>query len=66
MLSRGFRIVSVCKAVSFWFAFAAFIANSKFALLLGVGLVAAVFGPLWHLWIAVIFNRHAAGEGTVR
>jgi len=58
ILSKGFLVISVLKAISFWLAFAAFIVNSKLFLLLGVGLVAVVFGPLWHAWIAVIFLRY--------
>jgi len=66
MLPRGFLVVSVCKAVSFWGAFAAFAASNKLLLLISVGLAAAVFGPVWHLWIAAIFKREAAHECTHR
>ena len=62
MLPRGFLVVSICKAISFWGAFAAFAASNKLLVLISVGAAAAVFGPLWHLWIAAIFKREAARE----
>jgi|GEM_PF-3199218 len=53
ILSKRFGLISIAKATSFWFAFVAFLLNEKLLLLAGVGLVAAVFGPWWHMWIAI-------------
>ncbi len=59
ILSNSFGFLSVVKAISFWFTFIAFILNIKLLLLLGLGLTALFFGPLWHIWIAVIFLRYS-------
>lgn len=53
ILSKRFGIVSIAKAASFWVAFIAFLLNEKLTLLCGVTLVAVIFGPWWHMWIAV-------------
>ncbi len=53
ILSKSFGFVSIAKALSFWFAFIAFIVNEKIVLLSGVMLVTVVFGPWWHAWISV-------------
>lgn len=57
ILSKGFGIISIVKAICFWFTFIAFFLNIKSLLLLGLGLTTLIFGPLWHIWIAVIFLR---------
>jgi hypothetical protein len=60
---RGFFALSVFKAVSFWFAFAAVLANQTWALVVGLGTVTFVTGPIWHLWVArLLVDR--AGDGT--
>ncbi|HBH88176.1 MAG TPA: hypothetical protein DDY17_11355 [Syntrophaceae bacterium] len=53
ILSKSFGFVSIAKALSFWFLFIAIIMNEKIMLLCGVTLVAVIFGPWWHAWIAV-------------
>ena len=57
IFSFGFRLLSIGKAISFWFTLGAFIFNSKVAILLGLGFTAALFGPVWHVWIAIIFRN---------
>lgn len=56
-LSKGLGIISIVKAICFWFTFVAFFLNIKSLLLLSLGLTALIFGPLWHIWIAVILFR---------
>ena len=56
---RGFLWLSVAKATSFWFAFGGFLANEKWMLVLGVGAVTFVTGPIWHLWISRTFLDRA-------
>lgn len=57
LFSFRFRLLSIGKAISFWFTFGAFIFNSEAPILLGLGSTAALFGPVWHAWIAVIFRN---------
>ena len=57
MFSFRFRLLSIGKAISFWFTLGAFIFNSEAAILFGLGSTAALFGPVWHAWIAVIFRN---------
>ena len=57
MFSFHFRLLSIGKAISFWFTLGAFIFNSKAAIIFGLGFTAALFGPVWHAWIAVIFRN---------
>jgi hypothetical protein len=45
----------VAKATSFWFAFSALVANEELMLVLGLGAVAFVTGPICHLWITRMF-----------
>lgn len=61
---KGFLVLSVVKATSFWFTFLAFLINEGWMLVLGLGAVTFVAGPLWHLWIARLFARWANGEGA--
>lgn len=61
-LSKGFLVVSILKATSFWLTFVAFILNAKLLLIIGLAGAAVIFGPLWHLWIAVIFRRTDCSE----
>lgn len=63
-LSNNFGILSITKAICFWFTFLAFILNIKLLLLLGIGLTALVFGPLWHIWIAIIFLRYVRNNSA--
>ncbi len=58
-LPRGFLVLSIVKAVCFWFTFAAFVANVDWMLFMGIGATALIAGPAWHLWIARILWRHA-------
>lgn len=51
-LPPGFLVLSVVKATSFWFAFAAFLADVKWMIVLALGAVTFFTGPTWHLWIA--------------
>lgn len=53
--SPGFLWLGVAKAISFWFAFSAFLTNEKWMLVLGLGAVTFVTGPSWHLWISRMF-----------
>ena len=53
----GFVAFSVAKATSFWFAFIAFLTDEKWMIVLGLGAVTFVTGPLWHLWIPRLFMR---------
>ena len=57
MFSFRFRLLSIGKAISFWFTLGAFIFNSEAAIIFGLGFTAALFGPVWHAWIAVIFRN---------
>ena len=57
LFSFRFRLLSVGKAISFLFTLGAFIFNSEAAILLCLGSTAALFGPVWHAWIAVIFRN---------
>lgn len=56
-LSRGFGALSIAKATSFWFALLAFVLNERVLIVVGLGAVALVFGPWWHVWIARSFLR---------
>ncbi len=56
-LSRGFGVLSIAKATSFWFAVLAFVLNDRVLIVIGLGSVALVFGPWWHAWIASTFLR---------
>lgn len=56
-LPGGFLVLSVVKATSFWFAFAAFLADVKWMIVRGLGAVTFVTGPSWHVWIARIMAR---------
>jgi hypothetical protein len=42
-----------------WFTFLAFQTNQTWMLIVGLGSVTFVAGPLWHLWIARPFWRRA-------
>jgi len=53
----GFVAFSVAKATSFWFAFAAFLTDQKVLIVIGLGTVAFLTGPAWHLWIPRLFLR---------
>ncbi len=53
---RGFVALSVAKATSFWFAFAAVLTHQKPLIVLGLGAVTFVTGPWWHLWIPMLFQ----------
>ena len=65
MFSFRFRLLSIGKAISFWFTLAAFISNSEVAILLGLGSTAALFGPVWHAWIAVILRNRCKELGGI-
>jgi hypothetical protein len=58
-LTKGFGLVSIAKATSFWLTLLAFIINNKSLLIIGLGGTAVVFGPWWHAWIAKFFWRFA-------
>jgi hypothetical protein len=58
----GFVVLSVVKAASFWFAFIAFLTDQKWMIVLGLGAVTFVTGPLWHLWIPRLFLRSVREE----
>jgi hypothetical protein len=60
---QGFLWLSVAKATAFWFTFAAFLVTQKWMLMLGLGAVTFLAGPLWHLWIARIMIV-GCGEGN--
>ena len=66
IFSFRFRLLSIGKAISFWFTLGAFIFNSKVAILLGLGFTAALFGPVWHAWIAVILRNKCKELGGIR
>lgn len=59
ILPRGFMWLSIVKATSFWFTFVAFMVNTPWMLVAGLGATALVAGPAWHLWIANLFARVA-------
>lgn len=59
----AFRVV---KAASFWLAFIAFLTGQKLMIVLGLGAVTFVTGPLWHLWIPRLFLRSARERGHAR
>lgn len=56
---KGFVVLSVVKAASFWFAFAAFLSDQKWLIVVGLGAVTLLTGPAWHLWIPRLFLREA-------
>lgn len=56
-LSRGFGVLSIAKATSFWLALLALLGNDRVLVALGVGAVTLVFGPWWHAWIGRVFLR---------
>lgn len=56
---RWFVALSVVKAVAFWFAFAAFLAESAWMLVVGLGAVTFAAGPAWHLARARLFRQWA-------
>jgi hypothetical protein len=58
----GFVVLSVVKAASFGFAFIAFLTDEKWMIVLGLGAVTFVTGPLWHLWIPRLFLRSVREE----
>lgn len=58
-LPRGFLMLSVVKAVCFWFTFAAFVTNVGWMLFIGIGAIALIAGPAWHLWIAWLLWQRA-------
>ncbi len=62
----GFVALSVAKAASFWLAFIAFLTGQKPMIVLGLGAVTFVTGPLWHLWIPRLFLRSAREHGHER
>ncbi|MGZ8801809.1 MAG: hypothetical protein ACXWZL_04090 [Mycobacterium sp.] len=62
----GFLGFSIAKAVSFWFGFAALVVNDKWMIILGVGAVTFVTGPLWHLWVARVMIGRLAGAARER
>jgi hypothetical protein len=66
ILPRGFLALSAVKAVSFWFTFAAVVVNDKWMIVLGLGAVAFVTGPSWHLWVARIMVRRVAEPNSAR
>lgn len=59
---RGFLVLCVVKALSFWFAFVAFVVNDVWMIAIGLGAVAFVTGPCWHLWFAQIARHRLAGS----
>ena len=65
LFSFRFRLLSIGKAISFWFTLGAFIFNSEAAILLGLGFTAALFGPVWHAWIAVILRNRCNELGGI-
>ena len=64
ILSKRFGIISIAKATSFWFALAGLFVNDKWWILSGVMLVTAVFGPWWHMWIALRFFLREEASAT--
>lgn len=56
-LPRGFLWLSIAKAISSWFTFVAFMVNTPWMLIAGLGTTALIAGPAWHLWIARLFLR---------
>jgi hypothetical protein len=63
---RGFLWLSVVKAIAFWFAFVAFLTLVPWMLVLGLGAVTFLAGPLWHLWIARIMTQRCAEAADAR
>ena len=63
---QGFVALSVAKAASFWLTFVAFVTDEKWAIVLGLGTVTFVTGPLWHLWIPRLFLQAARGRADER
>ncbi|MGZ5348342.1 MAG: hypothetical protein ACXWGV_12235 [Solirubrobacterales bacterium] len=61
---RGFLLLSVAKATSFWLAYLAILHQRVWSIALGVGIVTFVTGPGWHAWIAGILRRLAREEET--
>jgi hypothetical protein len=61
---RGFLLLSVAKATSFWLAYLAILHQQAWSIVLGVGIVTFVTGPGWHAWIAGILRRLAREEET--
>ena len=62
----GFVVLSVVKAISFWFAFIAFLTDEKWMIVLGLGAVTFVTGPWWHLWIPRLFMRSVRERADAR
>ncbi len=60
ILPRAFLWLSIVKATSFWFTFVAFMLNTPWMLVVGLGATALVAGPAWHHWIARLFVRDGA------
>ena len=57
LFSSRFRLLIIGKSISFWFTLGAFVFNSEAAIVFGLGSTAALFGPAWHAWIAVILRN---------
>lgn len=56
LVPQGFLWLSALKASAFWFTFIAFLTSEKWMLVVGLGAVTFVAGPLWHLWVARIMS----------
>lgn len=59
---RGFVAVSVFKGCCFWAALAALCTDQRWLIVVGLGAVTFVAGPVWHLWIAKVFLDHTRNE----
>lgn len=62
----SFVAFSVVKATSFWFAYIAFLTDEKWMIVLGLGAVTFVTGPIWHAWIPRLFMRDVHERDRVR
>lgn len=61
-LSSVFVWLSAAKATAFWGAFLALLTGIKPLILLGIGAVTFVAGPVWHAWIPRLFLRPMRGD----